>query len=103
MDEEDPGVPVLSRFAGAAQQPPQAVIVNPEDKSEVADAFRDALNMGLGRTHQPLASDDGDDQPLRRALVVLHRPARTDRRDHGSEGRAAAIVQSVTAPNFPAR
>ncbi|MFN3891233.1 MAG: alpha,alpha-trehalose-phosphate synthase (UDP-forming) [Beijerinckiaceae bacterium] len=45
QDPEDPGVLVLSKFAGAALQLRQALIVNPNDKFEVADAIRTALNM----------------------------------------------------------
>lgn len=45
QDPEDPGVLVLSKFAGAALQLPQALIVNPNDKFEVADAIRTALHM----------------------------------------------------------
>ncbi len=47
QDPEDPGVLVLSKFAGAALQLTQALIVNPNDKFEVADAIREALNMEL--------------------------------------------------------
>lgn len=46
QDPEDPGVLILSKFAGAALQLPQALIVNPNDKFEVADAIRTALHMG---------------------------------------------------------
>jgi trehalose 6-phosphate synthase len=42
----DPGVLILSKFAGAAQQLTGAIIVNPNDKLEVAEAIRDALQMG---------------------------------------------------------
>jgi trehalose 6-phosphate synthase len=45
QDPADPGVLILSRFAGAAQQLTDALIVNPNDKFEVAEAIRDALNM----------------------------------------------------------
>jgi trehalose 6-phosphate synthase len=41
----DPGVLILSKFAGAAQQLTKAVIVNPNDKFEVAEAIENALNM----------------------------------------------------------
>src|SRR5262245_4968426 len=41
----DPGVLILSKFAGAAQQLTGALIVNPNDKLEVAEAIRDALQM----------------------------------------------------------
>jgi trehalose 6-phosphate synthase len=45
QDPLDPGVLILSKFAGAAQQLTAAVIVNPNDKLEVAEAIRDALQM----------------------------------------------------------
>ena len=47
QDPEDPGVLVLSRFAGAAELFPQALLVNPHDIEEVADALDQALNMTL--------------------------------------------------------
>ena len=46
QDPTDPGVLILSKFAGAAQQLSAALIVNPNDKLEVAEAIRDALRMG---------------------------------------------------------
>lgn len=45
QDPQDPGVLVLSKFAGAALQLTDALIVNPNDKFEVAEAIRDALYM----------------------------------------------------------
>jgi trehalose 6-phosphate synthase len=45
QDPADPGVLVLSRFAGAAQQMGEALIVNPFDTHEVAEAIRTALAM----------------------------------------------------------
>jgi trehalose 6-phosphate synthase len=45
QDPLDPGVLILSKFAGAAQQLTGAVIVNPNDKLEVAEAIGDALQM----------------------------------------------------------
>jgi trehalose 6-phosphate synthase len=45
QDPTDPGVLILSKFAGAAQQLSAALIVNPNDKLEVAEAIRDALSM----------------------------------------------------------
>ena len=44
---DDPGVLVLSRFAGAAQQAEGALVVNPYDVQGVADALQTALNMSL--------------------------------------------------------
>lgn len=45
QDIEDPGVLVLSCFAGAAETMRQAVIVNPYDVDQMADAIKDALRM----------------------------------------------------------
>jgi trehalose 6-phosphate synthase len=47
QDEADPGVLVLSRFAGAAAQMGEALIVNPFSQEDVADAMRKALAMPL--------------------------------------------------------
>jgi len=46
-DPQDPGVLVLSRFAGAAHELDAAVLVNPYDIGGVADGMRDALDMSL--------------------------------------------------------
>lgn len=43
----DPGVLVLSRFAGAASQLDGALLVNPHDPGEMAEAMRQALLMPL--------------------------------------------------------
>jgi trehalose 6-phosphate synthase len=43
----DPGVLILSRFAGAADQLREALIVNPFDADEVAEAINQALTMEL--------------------------------------------------------
>lgn len=48
QDPEDPGVLVLSRFAGAARQMREAVIVNPYSREEVAEALKQAISMPLG-------------------------------------------------------
>jgi trehalose 6-phosphate synthase len=47
QDPEDPGVLVLSRFAGAAQQMKDALLVNPYDSSEMADALLTAHRMTI--------------------------------------------------------
>ncbi len=47
QDPADPGVLVLSRFAGAAQELTEALLVNPSDTVEVADALERALKMPL--------------------------------------------------------
>ena len=43
QDPADPGVLVLSRFAGAARQLEAALLVNPHDPDAVADALDGAL------------------------------------------------------------
>jgi trehalose 6-phosphate synthase len=45
QDPDDPGVLVLSRFAGAAQQLKTALLVNPHDPDGMADALGAALAM----------------------------------------------------------
>lgn len=47
QDPEDPGVLVLSEFAGAAEQMPTALLVNPHDIAAMADAIDHALRMPL--------------------------------------------------------
>src|SRR5205085_10364343 len=47
QDEDDPGVLVLSRFAGAAEQLPEALLVNPYDTEGTAAATLLALQMPL--------------------------------------------------------
>jgi trehalose 6-phosphate synthase len=47
QNPENPGVLVLSQFAGAAQQLDAAVLVNPHDPDALADALDTALTMRL--------------------------------------------------------
>lgn len=47
QEPEDPGVLVLSRFAGAAEQLKEALLVNPYDTQGMADAIQTALRMPL--------------------------------------------------------
>ncbi|KCZ94329.1 alpha,alpha-trehalose-phosphate synthase (UDP-forming) [Hyphomonas johnsonii] len=47
QDPANPGVLVLSQFAGAADQMPEALIINPHDTESVADAVHAALAMPL--------------------------------------------------------
>ena len=47
QDPEDPGVLVLSRFAGAAAELKTALLVNPIDPSEIGGAIHHALKMNL--------------------------------------------------------
>ncbi len=45
QEPSDPGVLVLSRFAGAAPEFPRALQVNPYDPDEIAEALHQALSM----------------------------------------------------------
>jgi trehalose 6-phosphate synthase len=47
QNPEDPGVLILSRFAGAAKGMPEALLVNPFDVDAVAEAISTALTMEL--------------------------------------------------------
>ena len=47
QDPADPGVLVLSRFAGAAEQLTDALLVNPYDTQATAEAIHQALHMPL--------------------------------------------------------
>jgi trehalose 6-phosphate synthase len=47
QDPDNPGVLILSRFAGAAAQLTDALLVNPHSAEEMSDALRRALRMGL--------------------------------------------------------
>jgi trehalose 6-phosphate synthase len=45
QNEHDPGVLILSRFAGAANECKAALLVNPHDADAVAAAIEQALSM----------------------------------------------------------
>jgi trehalose 6-phosphate synthase len=47
QDPGDPGVLILSRFAGAARQMKEALIVNPYSREDMSDAIKRALQMPL--------------------------------------------------------
>ncbi|MEL6609625.1 MAG: trehalose-6-phosphate synthase [Pseudomonadota bacterium] len=47
QDPDDPGVLILSHFAGAAEQMQEAVLVNPYDSIEMGEAIAQALSMPL--------------------------------------------------------
>jgi trehalose 6-phosphate synthase len=48
QNAEDPGVLILSRFAGGAEQLGEALLVNPYDTHGTAEAIQRALTMPLG-------------------------------------------------------
>jgi trehalose 6-phosphate synthase len=47
QDEEDPGVLILSEFAGAAEQMKAALLVNPHDTRKLAEVIHHGLTMPL--------------------------------------------------------
>ncbi|MGE0210639.1 MAG: trehalose-6-phosphate synthase [Parvibaculaceae bacterium] len=47
QDPEDPGVLILSRFAGAAEEMKEALIVNPHDVENLCEAIAEAVAMPL--------------------------------------------------------
>jgi trehalose 6-phosphate synthase len=89
QDPDDPGVLVLSRFAGAARQMDRALIVNPYDINQIADAIQEALGMPLDERKarwQPMMDDlrTNDVDHWRETFVTALRGA--------SAGRVAAAA-----------
>jgi trehalose 6-phosphate synthase len=65
QDPTDPGVLILSEFAGAAEQLQDAMLVNPHDVSSVASAIQRALEMPLDerqtrwkKLHEAVVTED---------------------------------------------
>ena len=54
--DDERGVLILSRFAGAAREMPEALIVNPYDVEETADALYQALTMPPGEQRERMAT-----------------------------------------------
>ncbi len=52
QDPDDPGVLVLSQFAGAAAELDGALIVNPHETEAMAEAIRTALDMPLAERQE---------------------------------------------------
>jgi trehalose 6-phosphate synthase len=52
QNPDDPGVLILSRFAGAAQEFKAALLVNPYDPGSVAAAIGQALEMPLAERRE---------------------------------------------------
>jgi trehalose 6-phosphate synthase len=54
--DDERGVLILSRFAGAAREMPEALVVNPYHVEETADALHQALVMPEGEQRERMAS-----------------------------------------------
>ena len=68
QDADDPGVLVLSRFAGAAHECKEALLVNPYDTEAVAAAINRALGDAAGGAPRAAQCD------VRNAAAQRHRP-----------------------------
>jgi trehalose 6-phosphate synthase len=80
---QDPGVPVLSCFAGAAHELKEALIVNPYDREAVAEAIWQGLEMPLG-------------ERLERWKAMMATLRRHDSRDWHSRFIAALATSQTT-------
>jgi trehalose 6-phosphate synthase len=56
QDPADPGVLLLSQFAGAAEELEDALIVNPHDTEEMGERMLEALDMPLEERQRRHAS-----------------------------------------------
>ncbi|AZQ69000.1 trehalose-6-phosphate synthase [Silicimonas algicola] len=56
QDPEDPGVLILSHFAGAVEQLEEAIVVNPYDATNMAEGIEQALTMPLDERQRRHAS-----------------------------------------------
>jgi trehalose 6-phosphate synthase len=107
QDPNDPGVLVLSKFAGAAEHMREAVIVNPYDTDGTADAIHRALHMPLAerqKRHAVLLAHIREADAaawgrsyLRALSDVIHRPGqqRSGRPGLPLPGRARTAVSTV--------
>ena len=83
QDTDDPGVLVLSTLAGAAEELPDALLVNPRDAGAVADAIDRALTMPLAERRERHS----------RMLAVLRRND-----IHAWHGRFVGELQQASRP-----
>ena len=90
QNPEDPGVLILSRFAGAAADMTEALIVNPFSREELSDAIHRALTMSL-------------DERCRRWSALMQVVRDTDvstwRDDYVDALRRVAIDRAGTGPD----
>jgi trehalose 6-phosphate synthase len=83
QNPDDPGVLILSRFAGAAQECKAALIVNPYDPDSVAAAIGQALAMPLAERRERhdalfrVLSHNDIKQWAERYLAALERKPKT--------------------------
>jgi len=110
QDPEDPGVLVLSRFAGAAQQLDAALRINPHDADAMADAMDRALAMPLAERRErwqsmwnvltdrsPVAWGRAFVASLLRASSIAAVPDRLERPLRTATGGGMSLVEPVAA------
>ena len=81
QDPADPGVLILSRFAGAAEEMTEALIVNPYDADDIAEAMHIGLSMDIEERRerwQALHQNVSDHTARRFCTVFLDHLARPD-------------------------
>ena len=83
QDDDNPGVLVLSRFAGAAEDLQEALIVNPYDADDVAQAIRRAIWMPR-------------EERIERHAALLARV-----REHDARNWMSRFLQTLDAPPMP--
>jgi trehalose 6-phosphate synthase len=108
QDPQDPGVLVLSRFAGSADELGDALIVNPFDSEAIVEAMHQGLTMGLAERRarwQSLRARVWENTASRYCSVFLSHlvgrergksyafpvPANRDRREGGQRPAAAYL------------
>ena len=98
QDSADPGVLILSKFAGAAEEMTEALIVNPYSIEETADAIRAALEMTLA---QSAASAMARYWRRYRSTMLRRGPSRSSNASSGCvpARRRDPGCQCVTPPN----
>lgn len=111
QDPDDPGVLVLSRFAGAARQLQEAVLVNPHDPDAMAEALDQALRIPLAERKarwQRLWAEIADRSPIvwgRSFVAALMRTAlaaaKPTRRVAAFETPEQTVVATMPAPRVP--
>ena len=108
QDMEDPGVLILSRFAGAALECKPALLVNPYDPDAVAASIRRALSMPLEERRarqaallQALTANDIQDWPDKflNALTGNGLASETARRRRPSEACVSPLHAGRRIPH----
>ena len=95
QDPDNPGVLVLSRFAGAARQMDRALVVNPFDVYAISEAIQEALEMPLderkGRWSEMLEDLRREDIDHWRESFVSKLVAVNRKQAAGAAGAAGAL------------